>query len=88
MKTSRFSETQIIAALQRNESGDRVADLCRELEITTATFYQWRAKYGGLEANQLKRLKELEAENGRLKAMYAELSLVHHALKDAVAKKL
>jgi putative transposase len=88
MKKSRFSETQIIAALRRNEGGERVTDLCRELEISNATFYQWKAKYGGLDANQLKRLKELEAENSRLKSMYSELSLVHHALKDAVAKKL
>jgi putative transposase len=65
-----------------------VKDIARELEISPATFYQWKAKYGGMDANQLKRLKELEAEHSRLKSMYADLSLVHHALKDAVAKKL
>jgi len=65
-----------------------VKDLCRELSISDATFYTWKAKYGGLGVSQLKRLKELEVENGRLKNMYAELSLVHHALKDAVEKKL
>jgi putative transposase len=88
MKTCRFTETQIISVLQRNERGEKVADLCRELEISAATFYNWRAKYGGLDVNQLRRLKELETENSRLKSMYAELSLVHHALKDAVARKL
>jgi putative transposase len=85
MKTSRFTETQIISVLQRNERGEKVADLCRELEISAATFYNWSAKYGGLDVNQLRRLKELETENSRLKTMYAELSLVHHALKDAVS---
>ena len=88
MKKSRFSESQIITVLQRNERGEKVKDLCREFEISDATFYNWKAKYGGLNVNQLKKLKELERENARLKSMYAELSLVHHALKDAVEKKL
>lgn len=88
MKKSRFSESQIISAIQRNEAGEKVKDIARELEISAATFYQWKAKYGGMDVNQLKRLKELEAEHTRLKSMYADLSLVHHALKDAVAKKL
>ena len=88
MKKSRFSEAQIIALLQRNERGEKVSDLCRELGISDATFYNWKAKYGGLSVSELKRIKELEAENVRLKKMYAELSLVHDALKDAVAKKL
>ena len=88
MKTSKFSESQIISVLNRYERGEKVADLCRELGVSDATFYNWKAKYGGLSVSQLKKLKELEAENSRLKAMYAELSLVHHALKDAVEKKL
>ena len=88
MKKSRFPEAKIISTLNRNERGEKVSDLCRELGISDATFYNWKAKYGGLSVSQLKRLKELEAENSRLKSMYAELSLVHYALKDAVEKKL
>ena len=88
MKKSRFSETKIVSVLTRNERGERVIDLCRELGISDATFYNWKAKYGGLSVSELHRIKELESENARLKKMYAELSLVHHALKDAVEKKL
>ena len=88
MKKSRFSEAKIISVLKRNERGEKVRDLCRELGISDATFYNWKAKYGGLSVSELKRLKDLEAENARLKKMYADLSLVHDALKDAVAKKL
>ena len=88
MKKSRFSEPQIIAALQRQERGEKARDICRELGISEATFYAWKAKYGGMSVSELKRIKELEAENARLKRMYADLSLVHEALKEAVAKKL
>lgn len=88
MRKSRFSETKIIATLQRQERGEKVADICRDLGISDATFYNWKAKYGGLSASELKRLKELETENARLKKMYADLALVHEALKDAVEKKL
>lgn len=88
MKKSRFSEAKIISVLQRNERGEKVTTLCRELGISDATFYNWKAKYGGLSLSELKRIKELEAENARLKKMYAELSLVHDALTDAVEKKL
>ncbi len=88
MKKSRFSESQIISILKRNEQGERVIGLCREVGISDATFYNWKAKYGGMSVSDMKRLKALEAENARLKRMYAELSLVHHALKDAVEKKL
>jgi len=87
MRTSRFSETQIIAALRRQESGEKVRDICRDLAISEPTFYAWKAKYGGMSASELKRVKDLEAENARLKRMYADLSLVHDALKEAVAKK-
>ena len=88
MKKSRFSEAKIISVLARNERGEKVKDLCREHGISDATFYNWKAKYGGLSVSQLKRLKELETENSQLKSMYSELSLVHHALKDAMEKKL
>jgi putative transposase len=88
MKRTRFTEAQIVKAIKEHENGRDAKDLCRELEITTAAFYKWRQRYGGMEVNELKRVKELEAENSRLKRMYAELSLVHHALKDAVEKKL
>ena len=88
MRKSKFSEHQIIGALKRAEQGAPVKDICRELGISSATFYQWRSKYGGLEASDLKRLKDLEAENRRLKQMYADLSLDHRILKDIVEKKL
>ena len=88
MKKTRFTETQIVKAIKEHEAGRDVRDLCRELGITTAAFYKWRQRYGGLDVNELKKVKELEDENSRLKRMYANLSLVHEALKDAVAKKL
>jgi len=88
MKKSRFSESQIISILNKQEQELKVRDICREHGISDATFYNWKAKYGGLSVSELARIKELEAENARLKRMYADLSLVHHALKDAVEKKL
>lgn len=88
MKKTRFTEAQIVKAIQEHENGRDAKDICRELSITTAAFYKWRQRYGGMEVNELKKMKELEQENSRLKRMYAELSLVHHALKDAVEKKL
>ena len=88
MKKTRFTEAQIVKAIKEHENGRDAKDLCRELGISTAAFYKWRQRYGGMEASELKRVKDLEAENSRLKRMYAELSLVHHALKDAVEKKL
>ena len=88
MKKSRFSEEKIIAVLKQAEAGVKVSELVRKLAISEATFYNWKAKYGGLDASQLRRLKELESENAKLKKMYAELSLTHHALQDAVEKKL
>ncbi len=87
MRTSRFSEAQIIAALRRQETGEKVRDICRDLGISEPTFYTWKAKYGGMSVSELKRAKDLETENARLKRMYADLSLVHDALKEAVAKK-
>ncbi len=88
MKKTKFTETQIVKAIQEHESGRKAEDLCRELGITTAAFYKWRQRYGGMEASEVKKMKELEEENSRLKKMYANLSLVHEALKDAVSKKL
>ena len=88
MKKSRFSEEKIIAVLKQAEAGVKVSELVRKLGISEATFYNWKAKYGGLDASQLRRLKDLESENAKLKKMYAELSLTHHALQDAVEKKL
>jgi len=88
MRKSKYSEEQIIGDLKRAEQGVAVKDICRELGISNATFYQWRSKYGGLEASDLRRLKELETENRRLKQMYADLSLDHKILKDIVEKKL
>ena len=88
MKRSRFTEQQIVGVLKQAEAGVPVKELCRKHGISDATFYNWKAKYGGLDASQLRRLKELEGENAKLKKMYAELSLTHHALQDAVEKKL
>ena len=88
MKKTRFTETQIVKAIQEHDNGRDAKELCRELGISTAAFYKWRQRYGGMQVNELKRVKELEEENARLKRMYANLSLTHEALKDAVAKKL
>lgn len=88
MKKTRFTEPQIIAILKKQEAGIKVSDICRENGISDATFYNWKAKYGGMDLNELKRVKQLEQENARLKRMYADLSLVHEALKDAIAKNL
>lgn len=88
MKKSRFTETQIVKALKEYEAGRSSEDICRELRISRATFYNWKKKYGGMESSDLKRLKELEEENRKLKQMYADLSLDHRILKDIIEKKL
>jgi len=88
MKKSRFTETQIVKAIKAHESGKKVEEICREMEVTPTTFYKWKQRYGGMEASDVKKLKELQEENSRLKRMLTDLSLVHEALKDAVAKKL
>jgi putative transposase len=88
MKRSRFTESQIVNALKEHEAGKKAEDICRELGINRQTFYNWKKKYGGMETQDLKRLKELEEENRRLKQMYADLSLDHRILKDIVEKKL
>lgn len=88
MKKSRFSETQIVAILKQADAGLPVRDVCRQAGISVATYYQWKSKYGGMEASDLKRVKELEAENARLKRLYADLALENAAMKDLIAKKL
>ena len=87
MKKSRFTETQIVKALKEHEGGRSAEDVCRELGINKGTFYNWRKKYGGMESNELRRLRELEEENRKLKAMYADLALDHKILKDVLSKK-
>ena len=88
MKKTRFTETQIVSILKQQEAGRSVKEICREHGISDATFYNWKSKYGGMEASDVKRMKDLEEENARLKKMYANLSLVHEAYKEAVAKNL
>jgi putative transposase len=88
MKKSRYNETQIITILKAVEAGRLVKDVCREYGISEATYYKWKAKYGGMEPSDIKRMKELEDENRRLKQMYANLSLEHTILKDIIEKKL
>ena len=87
MKKSKFTETQIVEAIKKQEGGTTVKEICRELGIAEPTFYKWKAKYGGLEVSDLTRVKELEAELAQYKKMYAELSFNHQALKDVAAKK-
>lgn len=87
MRKSKFTEHQMVAILKQHEAGVKVADLSREHGISQATFYQWKAKYGGMDASQLKLVKELQEENSRLKRMYAELSMMHDSLKQVVEKK-
>jgi putative transposase len=88
MKKSHYSESKIIAILSQQETGSKVFDIYHKHGISQATFFNWKAKYGGMSSNHLKKLKELESENARLKKMYADISLVHNALKDAVINKL
>jgi putative transposase len=88
MRKSKFSETQIVSILNEAEAGRPVKEVCRKYGISPATYYKWKAKYGGLSASELKRIKELESENAKLKRMYADLSLENVALKDVIAKKL
>lgn len=87
MRKSKFSEVQIAAVLKEAEAGVAVAEVARKHGISAATFYQWRSKYGGMEVSDLQRMRELEHENLRLKRMYADLSLDHSILKEALTKK-
>lgn len=88
MKSKRFKESQIVKILKQHESGMKVTDLCKEYGISQATFYNWKNKYGGMDAQMIKRLKELEEENRKLKQMYADLSLEHRIMKEVIEKKL
>ena len=88
MKKSRFSESQIVSILKEVESGMKVDDVCRKHCISTATYYSWKSKYGGMQASDLKKLKELESELNQLKKMYADLSLENYAIKELLEKKL
>lgn len=88
MKRSKYSEQQIIAILKAVEAGRAVKDVCREHEISDATYYKWKSKYGGMQASDIKRLRELEEENRQLKQISADLLLENRALKDVIAKKL
>jgi putative transposase len=88
MRKSRFTETQIVKILKEVEAGRQVKEVCREYSISDQTYYNWKSKYGGMEASDVRRLKELEDENNRLKHMYADISLENRALKDIITKKL
>ncbi len=87
MKKSRYSDSQILAILKQNEAGTPVTELFREHGMSDATFYKWRAKYGGMDASLMKRMKELEDENRRLKKMYAEEKLKAEIAKEVIEKK-
>lgn len=88
MKKSKFSESQIVGILKEVELGAKVGETCRKHGISDATFYQWKSQYNGMTVSHLAQLRELRAENAKLKRMYADLALMHHALKDVVDRKL
>ncbi len=87
MKKPRYSDSQIMTILNQAQAGTPVSQLCREHGMSSASFYKWRAKYGGMDTSMIARLKELEAENGRLKKMYADVQLQNDVIKEAMAKK-
>ena len=87
MKKSRYSDGQIIGILKQAEAGAPVSELCREHGMSSASFYKWRTKYGGMDASLMGRMKQLEAENSRLKKMYADVQLQNDIIKDAMSKK-
>jgi putative transposase len=86
MRKSKFSESQIVSFLKEAEAGRKVSEICREHGVSTATFYQWRSKYGGMEASDVKRFKELKSEIEKLKRMYAEMALENPAIKELLGK--
>ena len=87
MKTGRYSDAQIMGILKQAESGVPISELCREHGMSNASFYKWRAKYGGMDASMVSKMKAMEAENRRLKRMYAEMSMQNDLLKEALGKK-
>lgn len=87
MKRKRYTEAQIVSILKQGEAGTSVADLCREYGISSASYYQWKSRYGGMSVSDLQRLKQLEADNRRLKQMYATLSMDHELLREVLEKK-
>tara|TARA_B100001063_G_scaffold115556_1_gene107934 strand:- start:6460 stop:6729 length:270 start_codon:yes stop_codon:yes gene_type:complete len=87
MKKSRFTESQIIAVLKEVDAGKKVEEVCRQHGISSATYYSWKSKYGGMETSDVKQLKELEEENAKLKKMFPNVSLENHAIKELFAKK-
>jgi putative transposase len=87
MKKTRFTETQIVSILKQQEAGRSTKEVCREHGISAATFYNWKSKYGGMEVSDVKRMKELEEENARLKRMYANLAMDNEILRDLFTKK-
>ncbi len=87
MKKSRFTESQIVAVLKEGEAGVPVAGLCRKHGISNATYYNWKSKYAGVQVSELHRLRELEAENAKLKRMYADLALENNAIRDVLNRK-
>jgi putative transposase len=87
MKTTRFSDAQIMGILRQAEGGVPVSELCREHGMSSASFYKWRAKFGGMDASMVSQMKAMEAENRRLKRMYAEMSMQNDLLKEALGKK-
>jgi len=86
MRKSKFSESKIVSLLKEAEAGRKVSDICREHGISNNTFYQWRSKFGGMEASDIRRLKELQEENEKLKRMYADMALENRAIKDLLGK--
>lgn len=88
MQRSKYSESQIVGILKEADAGLQVKEICRKYGISDATYYKWKSKYGGLEVSDVRRMRELEAENAKLKRMYADLSLENDALKDLISKKL
>lgn len=87
MKKSRFTETQIFSILKEVDAGIKVETVCRKHGISNATYYNWKSKYGGMEVSELKRIRELEEENAKLKKMFADVSLQNQAMKELFAKK-
>lgn len=87
MKKSRFTDVQIMAILKQGESGVPVAELCREHGMSSAAYYNWRSKYGGMDASMMSEMKSMAEENRRLKKMYAEMAMQNELLKDALGKK-